>query len=203
MRSSWNCSKHWVISLSVSFCFYLSLWFCPVFLTPVFIILLFCFCYFLISSLCEFVLCSHYFCWGHNERLSVSWINTLGCVTECIVIYDFMLTLTDNPLLSTKVSVTVIVLDVNEFPPELAVPSDTFVCENSRAGQVNWTVSARNHLLIPYEGICYTHLVFKWLPWVTMIHFFFWSESSHVTVIHSLMINSNSSEGVAYNWTIY
>lgn len=58
-------------------------------------------------------------------------------ITECIVISDFMLTLPDNPLLSTKVSVTVNILDVNEFPPELAVPSDTFVCENSRVGQVN------------------------------------------------------------------
>lgn len=72
--------------------------------------------------------------------------------------YDFMLTLTDNPLLSTKVSVRVNVLDVNEFPPELAVPSDTFVCENSRVGQVNWTVSAWNDLLIVYEGIYYTLL---------------------------------------------
>lgn len=45
-------------------------------------------------------------------------------------------TFTDIPLLSTKVSVTVNVLDVNEFPPELTVPSDTFVCENSRLGQV-------------------------------------------------------------------
>ncbi|TKS80410.1 Cadherin-12 Precursor [Collichthys lucidus] len=48
----------------------------------------------------------------------------------------------NNPLMSTKVSVTVSVLDVNEFPPELAVPSDTFVCENSRVGQVIQTVSA-------------------------------------------------------------
>uniref|UniRef100_A0A3P8SIX4 Cadherin-12 n=1 Tax=Amphiprion percula TaxID=161767 RepID=A0A3P8SIX4_AMPPE len=48
----------------------------------------------------------------------------------------------NNPLLSAKVSVTVNVLDVNEFPPELAIPSDTFVCENSRIGQVIQTVSA-------------------------------------------------------------
>ena len=53
-----------------------------------------------------------------------------------------MLTFTDKPLLSTRVSVTVNVLDVNEFPPELAVPSDTFVCENSRVGQVNSALSA-------------------------------------------------------------
>lgn len=61
----------------------------------------------------------------------------LDCASECIITYDVMLTPTDNPLLSAKVSVTVSVLDVNEFPPELAVPSDTFVCENSRTGQVN------------------------------------------------------------------
>ncbi|XP_068996060.1 cadherin-12-like [Embiotoca jacksoni] len=48
----------------------------------------------------------------------------------------------NNPLLSTKVSVSINVLDVNEFPPELAVPSDTFVCENSRIGQVIQTVGA-------------------------------------------------------------
>ncbi|KAA8587604.1 hypothetical protein FQN60_016466 [Etheostoma spectabile] len=60
-----------------------------------------------------------------------------------------MLPLTDNPLLSAKVSVTVIVLDVNEFPPELAVPSDTFVCENSRVGQVIQTVSAVDKDLPP------------------------------------------------------
>ena len=43
----------------------------------------------------------------------------------------------DNPLLSNKVTVTVNVLDVNEFPPELAVPFDTFVCENAEVGQAS------------------------------------------------------------------
>ncbi|XP_077413008.1 cadherin-12-like isoform X1 [Vanacampus margaritifer] len=47
-----------------------------------------------------------------------------------------------NPLLSTKVVVTVNVLDVNEFPPKLVFPSDTFVCETSKAGQVIQIVSA-------------------------------------------------------------
>ncbi|XP_035861368.1 cadherin-12-like [Sander lucioperca] len=55
----------------------------------------------------------------------------------------------NKPLLSAKVSVTVTVLDVNEFPPELAVPSDTFVCENSRVGQVIQTVSAVDKDLPP------------------------------------------------------
>ncbi|XP_029309297.1 cadherin-12-like [Cottoperca gobio] len=55
----------------------------------------------------------------------------------------------NNPVLSSKVSVTVNVLDVNEFPPELALPSDTFVCENSRVGQVIQTVSAVDKDLPP------------------------------------------------------
>uniref|UniRef100_A0A672FW27 Cadherin-12 n=1 Tax=Salarias fasciatus TaxID=181472 RepID=A0A672FW27_SALFA len=55
----------------------------------------------------------------------------------------------NNPLLSSKVAVTVNVLDVNEFPPELSVPSDTFVCENSRIGQVIQTVSAVDRDLPP------------------------------------------------------
>ncbi|KAM8838141.1 cadherin-12-like isoform 1-T2 [Synchiropus picturatus] len=55
----------------------------------------------------------------------------------------------NNPLLFAKVSVKVSVLDVNEFPPELAVNSDTFVCENSRAGQVIQTVSAVDKDLPP------------------------------------------------------
>ncbi|XP_044074543.1 cadherin-12-like isoform X3 [Siniperca chuatsi] len=55
----------------------------------------------------------------------------------------------NNPLLSIKVSVTVNVLDVNEFPPELAIPSDTFVCENSRVGQVIQMVSAVDKDLPP------------------------------------------------------
>lgn len=42
----------------------------------------------------------------------------------------------DNPQLSSRASVTVNVLDVNEFPPELMVPVDTFVCEDAGVGQV-------------------------------------------------------------------
>uniref|UniRef100_A0A8C5GBT4 Cadherin-12 n=1 Tax=Gouania willdenowi TaxID=441366 RepID=A0A8C5GBT4_GOUWI len=48
----------------------------------------------------------------------------------------------NNPLLFSKVSVIVNVLDVNEFPPELDAPSDTFMCEKSRVGQIIQTVSA-------------------------------------------------------------
>ncbi|KAM4623668.1 LOW QUALITY PROTEIN: cadherin-12-like [Polymixia lowei] len=54
----------------------------------------------------------------------------------------------NNPLLSSKVSVTVNVLDVNESP-ELDVPLDTFVCENARVGQVIQTVSATDRDLPP------------------------------------------------------
>nr|XP_057918413.1 cadherin-12-like isoform X2 [Doryrhamphus excisus] len=46
-----------------------------------------------------------------------------------------------NPVLSTKVLVTVNVLDVNEFDPELAFPSDTFVCEISHVGQTTLPAS--------------------------------------------------------------
>ncbi|KAM9323393.1 cadherin-12-like [Pholidichthys leucotaenia] len=55
----------------------------------------------------------------------------------------------NNPLLFTKVSVTVNVLDVNEFPPEMVIPTDTFVCENSRVGQVIQTVGAVDKDLPP------------------------------------------------------
>ncbi|KAJ8279942.1 hypothetical protein COCON_G00070080 [Conger conger] len=48
----------------------------------------------------------------------------------------------NNPILTSKVAVTVHVLDVNEFPPEFAVPYETFVCENAKAGQVIQIVSA-------------------------------------------------------------
>lgn len=43
----------------------------------------------------------------------------------------------DNPLLSSKVTVTIKVLDVNEFPPELAFEYETFVCEKAKVGQVS------------------------------------------------------------------
>lgn len=44
--------------------------------------------------------------------------------------------LPDSPVLTSRVAVTVHVLDINEFPPELASPYETFVCENARVGQV-------------------------------------------------------------------
>lgn len=42
----------------------------------------------------------------------------------------------DSPVLTSRVAVTVHVLDINEFPPDLASPYETFVCENSKVGQV-------------------------------------------------------------------
>ncbi|XP_051556282.1 cadherin-12-like isoform X2 [Myxocyprinus asiaticus] len=47
----------------------------------------------------------------------------------------------NKPLLSSKVTVTIKVLDVNEFPPELAL-YETFVCENAKVGQVIQIISA-------------------------------------------------------------
>lgn len=46
------------------------------------------------------------------------------------------LSLPDSPVLTSRVAVTIQVLDINEFPPELANPHETFVCENAKAGQV-------------------------------------------------------------------
>lgn len=42
----------------------------------------------------------------------------------------------DSPVLTSRVAVAVNVLDINEFPPELAGHHETFVCENAKVGQV-------------------------------------------------------------------
>ncbi|KAI1888842.1 hypothetical protein AGOR_G00172930 [Albula goreensis] len=55
----------------------------------------------------------------------------------------------NNPVLTSKVAVTVHVLDVNEFPPEFAAPYETYVCENAKAGQVIQSVSAKDGDLTP------------------------------------------------------
>ncbi|KAK7878039.1 hypothetical protein WMY93_031308 [Mugilogobius chulae] len=47
----------------------------------------------------------------------------------------------NSPVLTSRVAVTVHVLDINEFPPELASPYETFVCENAKQGQVIQTFS--------------------------------------------------------------
>ncbi|XP_062297128.1 cadherin-12-like isoform X4 [Scomber scombrus] len=54
-----------------------------------------------------------------------------------------------NPVLTSRVAVTVHVLDINEFPPDLASPYETFVCENAKVGQVIQTFSAKDQDLPP------------------------------------------------------
>ncbi|XP_030629355.1 cadherin-12-like [Chanos chanos] len=55
----------------------------------------------------------------------------------------------NNPVLTSRVAVTVHVLDINEFPPELATPYETFVCENAKVGQVIQSISAKDQDLPP------------------------------------------------------
>uniref|UniRef100_A0A8C2C418 Cadherin-12 n=1 Tax=Cyprinus carpio TaxID=7962 RepID=A0A8C2C418_CYPCA len=57
----------------------------------------------------------------------------------------------NNPVLTSRVAVTVHVLDINEFPPELAMPYETFVCESAKVGQVIQVISARDQDL-PQAG---------------------------------------------------
>ncbi|KAG1955249.1 cadherin-12 [Pimephales promelas] len=57
----------------------------------------------------------------------------------------------NNPVLTSRVAVTVHVLDINEFPPELAMPYETFVCESAKAGQVVQVISATDQDL-PQAG---------------------------------------------------
>ncbi|KAK2866544.1 hypothetical protein Q7C36_002600 [Tachysurus vachellii] len=50
----------------------------------------------------------------------------------------------NNPVLTSKVTVTIHVLDVNEFSPELAIPYETYVCEGAKVGQVIQIFSAKD-----------------------------------------------------------
>lgn len=54
-----------------------------------------------------------------------------------IYLFVYVFIFTDNPILTSKVAVTIHVLDVNEFPPELAIPYETYVCEGAKVGQVS------------------------------------------------------------------
>nr|KAF6440051.1 cadherin 12 [Rousettus aegyptiacus] len=54
-----------------------------------------------------------------------------------------------NPLLTSKVNILINVLDVNEFPPEIAAPYETAVCENAKPGQIIQIVSAADRDLSP------------------------------------------------------
>uniref|UniRef100_A0AAY4A2A1 Cadherin-12 n=1 Tax=Denticeps clupeoides TaxID=299321 RepID=A0AAY4A2A1_9TELE len=55
----------------------------------------------------------------------------------------------NNPVLSSRVAVTIHVNDVNEFPPEFAIPYETFVCESAKVGQVIQVISAKDRDLPP------------------------------------------------------
>ncbi|XP_063062369.1 cadherin-12-like [Engraulis encrasicolus] len=55
----------------------------------------------------------------------------------------------NSPVLTSRAAVTVHVNDVNEFPPEFAMPYETFVCENAKIGQVIQVVSAKDQDLPP------------------------------------------------------
>ncbi|XP_064799812.1 cadherin-12-like isoform X1 [Oncorhynchus masou masou] len=57
----------------------------------------------------------------------------------------------NSPVLTSRVAVTIHVLDVNEFSPELAIPYESFVCENAKVGQVIQTFSAKDQDL-PQNG---------------------------------------------------
>lgn len=57
----------------------------------------------------------------------------------------------NNPVLTSRVAVSVHVLDINEFPPELAMPYETFVCETAKIGQVIQIISAKDEDL-PQAG---------------------------------------------------
>uniref|UniRef100_A0A4W4E8S9 Cadherin-12 n=1 Tax=Electrophorus electricus TaxID=8005 RepID=A0A4W4E8S9_ELEEL len=56
-----------------------------------------------------------------------------------------------NPVQTSRVAVTVHVLDINEFPPEFAIPYETFVCEGAKLGQVIQVISAKDQDL-PMSG---------------------------------------------------
>uniref|UniRef100_A0A672FLB3 Cadherin-12 n=1 Tax=Salarias fasciatus TaxID=181472 RepID=A0A672FLB3_SALFA len=57
----------------------------------------------------------------------------------------------NSPVLTSRVAVTVHVLDINEFPPELASPYETFVCEHSKVGQV--AASQNIFIFLPEGGV--------------------------------------------------
>lgn len=63
-----------------------------------------------------------------------SWVHICAVFKQVCVVFFSPL---DSPVLTSRVAVTVHVLDINEFPPELASPYETFVCENAKVGQVH------------------------------------------------------------------
>ncbi|XP_077480401.1 cadherin-12-like isoform X2 [Stigmatopora argus] len=67
------------------------------------------------------------------DRESVAWHNISIVATKL-----------NSPVLTSRVAVAVHVLDINEFPPELASPYESFVCENAKVGQVIQVFSAKD-----------------------------------------------------------
>uniref|UniRef100_A0A673IIV8 Cadherin-12 n=1 Tax=Sinocyclocheilus rhinocerous TaxID=307959 RepID=A0A673IIV8_9TELE len=67
----------------------------------------------------------------------------------------------NNPVLTSRVAVTVHVLDINEFPPELAMPYETFVCESAKVGQVIQVISARDQDLPQHRYPHFWHVTSK------------------------------------------
>ncbi|XP_061821087.1 cadherin-12-like [Nerophis lumbriciformis] len=67
------------------------------------------------------------------DRESVAWHNISIVATKL-----------NSPVLTSRVAVSVHVLDINEFPPELASPYESFVCENAKVGQVIQLFSAKD-----------------------------------------------------------
>ncbi|XP_036134970.1 cadherin-12 isoform X2 [Molossus molossus] len=63
--------------------------------------------------------------------------------------FSIMARKVSNTLLTSKVNILINVLDVNEFPPEIAVPYETSVCENAKPGQIIQIVSAADRDLSP------------------------------------------------------
>lgn len=68
-----------------------------------------------------------------SKALSVCFFVCLFFWVGCFFLCFF----TDNPVLTSKITVTIQVLDVNEFSPELAIPYETYVCEGAKVGQVS------------------------------------------------------------------
>uniref|UniRef100_A0A8C5N3E2 Cadherin-12 n=1 Tax=Leptobrachium leishanense TaxID=445787 RepID=A0A8C5N3E2_9ANUR len=55
----------------------------------------------------------------------------------------------NNPQLISFVQIIINVLDVNEFPPEVAVPFETSVCESAKAGQIIQIIGAADRDMSP------------------------------------------------------
>uniref|UniRef100_A0A671NH65 Cadherin-12-like n=1 Tax=Sinocyclocheilus anshuiensis TaxID=1608454 RepID=A0A671NH65_9TELE len=84
---------------------------------------------------------------------------------------------------SNKVTVTIKVLDVNEFPPELAFVYETFVCEKAKVGQVIQIISATDRDIPAVEHRFYccqeAELFLHYKSFCTVVYF---------TGLHSILV---------------